>query len=141
MDENLTVIKWNVDQADDAYYEVHLYKYWRQQQKRKLSTLKVVGRGNEIEKRTLTNEEIESLFFALEQVNLKYDDGNEVIVKMPSTDYRLRIKNQYFNLDFKWSSYGIFGNNALQISLDYVIEKLCDLRELDCEELGLEIKM
>lgn len=141
MDNNLTTIKWNIDQLDDTYYEVHLYRYLGQQNKRKLSTIKVVGRGSEIEKRTLTEDEIETLFFAIEQIKFKYDEGNLLINSDPYDDFRLRLKNSNFTLDFKWTSDGIYGNDALAISLNYVIEKLCDVKAFDIFELGLEPKM
>lgn len=140
MYSNLTTLKWNIDQRDDTYYEVHLYRHFGQQNKRKLSTIKVVGRGNVIEKRTLTEEEVKTLFFAIEQIKIKFDDGNVLIHTNPYDDYRLRIKNSNFNLDFNWTSDGIYGNESLTISLNYVIEKLSDIRELDCIELGLEQK-
>ena len=141
MDENLTTIKWNIDQRDDTYYEVHLYRYLEPHQKRKLSTIKVIGRENEIEKRTLTIDEVESLFFAIEHIKIKFDQGNLQIHTDPYDDYRLRIKNSNFNLDFKWTSDGIYGNEALTISLNYVIEKLCDIRAFNISELGLEAKL
>ena len=140
MDENLTTIKWNIDKRDDTYYEVHLYKYLGQQNKRKLSTIKIVGRGNEIEKRTLTEEEVETLFFAIEHIKIKFDDGNVLIHTDPYDDYRLRIKNSSFNLDFNWTSDGIYGNEALTMSLNYVIEKLCDIEPFNFSELGLMLK-
>lgn len=141
MDDNLTILKWNIEKLDDTYYETHLYRYLGHQHKRKLSTIKVVGRGNEIEKRTLTEDEVALLFFATEQIKIKYDDGNLMIHSDPYNDYRLRLKNSHFNLDFKWTSDGIYGNDALSISLNYVIEKLCDIRAFDITELGLEPKM
>ena len=140
MDENLTTIKWNIDKRDDTYYEVHLYKYLGQQNKRKLSMIKIVGRGNEIEKRTLTEEEVETLFFAIEHIKIKFDDGNVLTHTNPYDDYRLRIKNSNFNLDFNWTSDGIYRNETLTISLNYVIEKLSNIKELDYIELGLEPK-
>ena len=140
MDDNLTTIKWNIDQHEDTYYEVHLYRYLGQQNKKKLSTIKVVGTGNEIEKRTLAEDEVESLLFAIEHIKIKFDDGNLLIVTNPYDDYRLRIKNSNFNLDFNWTSDGIYGNETLTISLNYVIEKLSDIRELNYTELGLEPK-
>ena len=140
MDENLTTIKWNIDKRDDTYYEVHLYKYLGQQNKRKLSTIKIVGRGNEIEKRTLTEEEVETLFFAIEHIKIKFDDGNVLTHTNPYDDYRLRIKNSNLNLDFNWTSDGIYGNETLTVSLNYVIEKLSNIKELDYIELGLELK-
>ena len=141
MDENLITLKWNIDQLDDTYYEVHLYKYFGQQNKRKLSTIKVVARGNEIEKRTLTEDEVEWLLFAIQNIKIKFDDGNTLNHTDPSTDYRLRIKNSSFNLDYKWTSDGIYGNDALSVSLMYIVEKLCEIRELDYGELGLHVKM
>ena len=140
MDDNLTTIKWNIDQHEDTYYEVHLYRYLGQQNKKKLSTIKVVGTGNEIEKRTLAEDEVESLLFAIEHIKIKFDDGNLMIRTLPSDDYRLRIKNSNFNLDFKWTSDGIYGSDALTISLNYVIEKLCDIKPCNFNELGLEPK-
>jgi hypothetical protein len=137
MDENLTTIKWNIDKREDTYYEVHLYRYIGQKENRKLSTIKVVGRGNEIEKRKMTEDEVESLFFALEHIKIKFDDGNVLIHTDPYDDYRLRIKNSNFNLDFEWTSDGIYGNEALTISLNYVIEKLCDIKPFNLSELGL----
>ena len=141
MDDSLTTMKWNIDQYDDTYYEVHLYRYLGPHNRRKLSTIKVVGRGNEVEKRTLTQDEVESLFFAIERINIKYDTGNCLTHTDPSDEYRLRIKSSNFSFDFNWTSDGIYGNDALAISLNYVIEKLCDIRELDYSELGLELKM
>jgi len=141
MDENLTTIKWNIDKRDDTYYEVHLYRYLGQSHKRKLSTIKVVGRDNEIEKRKLTQDEVEWLFFAIEHIKIKFDDGNILIHTDPYDDYRLRIKNSNFNLDFNWTSDGIYGNEALTMSLNYVIEKLCDIKPFNLNELGLEPKL
>lgn len=141
MDDNLTILKWNIDNIDDTYFEVHLYRYFGHQKKRKLSTIKIIGRGNEIEKRTLSEDEVGCLFFALENIKFKFDDGNTLIHSDPYDNYRLRIKNSNFNLDFKWTSDGIYGNDALSISLNYLIDKLCDIRELNYSELGLEPKM
>ena len=140
MDDNLTTIKWNIDKRDDTYYEVHLYRYLGQSHKRKLSTIKVVGRDNEIEKRKLTQDEVEWLFFAIEHIKIKFDDGNVLIHTDPYDDYRLRIKNSSFNLDFNWTSDGIYGNEALTMSLNYVIEKLCDIEPFNFSELGLMLK-
>ena len=141
MDDNLTTIKWNIDQHDHTYYEVHLYRYLGHTHKRKLSTIKVVGRDNEIEKRTLNQNEVELLFFAIENIKIKFNEGNLLIHTYPYDSYRLRIKNINFNFDFKWTSDGIYGNDALSISLMYIIEKLCEIKELDYSELGLEMKM
>lgn len=140
MDENLTTLKWNIDQRDDTFYEVRLYRYMGHTHKRKLSTIKVVGLDNEIEKRKLTPNEVELLFFAIENIKIKFDEGNLMIHSAPYDSYRLRIRNSNYNLDFKWISDGIYGNDALSISLMYIIEKLCEIRELDWSELGLDMK-
>ena len=58
----------------------------------------------------------------------------------PYDEYRLRLKNSNFNLDFKWTSNGIYGNDALFISLMYIIEKLSDIKNLNYTELGLVAK-
>jgi len=137
MDDSLTTIKWNIDQHEDTYYEVHLYRYLGQQNKKKLSTIKVVGRDNEIEKRKLTQDEVEWLFFAIEHIKIRFDDGNILIHTDPYDDYRLRIKNSNFNLDFNWTSDGIYGNEVLTKSLNYVVEKLCDIKPFNLSELGL----
>ena len=140
MDENLTTIKWNIDQYDETYYEVHLYRYLESHHKRKLSTIKVIARENEIEKRTLTIDEVESLFFAIKRIKIKFDQGNLQDQSHPYDEYRLRLKNSNFNLDFKWTSNGIYGNEALYVSLNYVIKILCDIKAFNLTELGLEPK-
>ena len=50
------------------------------------------------------------------------------------------LKNSNFNLDFNWTSDGIYGNETLTLSLNYVIEKLSNIKELDYIKLGLEPK-
>jgi len=141
MDDNLTILKWNIDQLNDTYYEVHLYRHLPRTKNIKLSHLKVVGSGNEIEKRTLTEYEIEKLFLAIEQISIKYDNGQIMEYKEPCDEYRLQVKSAGFNLDFKWTTEGIVGYDVLTVSLARVIEAMCDIRELDYPELGLQLKM
>ena len=140
MDSDLTTLKWNVDLHDDTYYEVHLYRYFGQQNKRKLSTIKVVGRGHEVERRALTEVEVAALIRAIGKITIKFDESSELVHTLPRDDYRLRIKNPNFNLDFKWTSDGIYGNHALSLSLMDIVERLRDIKDLDYSQLGLEPK-
>jgi len=138
MDGNLTILKWNIDLEDDTYYEVHIYRYFGPQNKRKLSTIKAVGRGNEVVKRALTEVEVSALIRAIGKVAIKFDESSELVHTLPRDDYRLRIKNSNFNLDFKWTSDGIYGNHALSLALTHIVETLCEIS--DYHTLGIEPK-
>jgi hypothetical protein len=141
MDDRLTIIKWNIDQHDDTYYEFFIYNNLDDSKKVKLSTIKVVGLGNEIEKRSLTIEEVAGLLDSVAKIRVKYDCGGGVLtVTCPADYYRLRIKSSNFNLDFKWSSDGLYGKDALYSSLNNVIKNMCQIRALNWESLGLDYK-
>lgn len=142
MDDRLTIIKWNIDQHEDTYYEFFIYNNLDDCKKIKLSTIKVVGLGNEIEKRSLTTEEVAGLLGAVAKIRLKYDGGSGVTsMTLPADYYRLRIKSSNFSLDFKWSSDGLYGKDALYSSLNRVIKNMCEIRALNWVELGLEFKI
>lgn len=142
MDNRLTIIKWNIDQNDHTYYEFFIYSNLDDCKKIKLSTIKVVGVGNEIEKRSLTAAEVAGLLDKIAKIRVKYDAGSGVMSRTDPADYyRLRIKSFDFSLDFKWSNDGLYGKDALYTSLNNVIKNMCEIRALDWIELGLEFKM
>jgi hypothetical protein len=141
MDDRLTIVKWNIDQHEDTYYEFFIYNNLDDCKKIKLSTIKVVGLGNEIENRSLTTAEVAGLLDKVAKIRVKYDaGGGEISITLPADYYRLRIKSSNFNLDFKWSSDGLYGKTALYSSLNHVIKKMCEIRALNWEALGLGYK-
>jgi hypothetical protein len=141
MDEYQTLLKWNIDGDKDAFYQVSLYKYpdWYEGAK-KLSTIKVVGLGHEIDMRGLAPNEVESLISAIEQIQFQYSFSNEICRRLPVDDYRLEIKSENFKLDFSWDSNGILGNEVLYKSLMGVIDSLCEIREVFLFEFGMQAK-
>lgn len=141
MDEYQTLLKWNIDGNKDAFYQVSIYDYpdWYEGA-RKLSTIKVVGLGHEIDMRGLAPNEVESLINAIEQIQFRYTYSDETHRRLPIDYYRLEIKSESFKLDFTWDSNGILGNEALYKSLMGIIEALCEIRELYLFEFGMHPK-
>ena len=144
MTNNEIIIRWHIEQLADTYYEAHLFRFfelYKERVNRKLSYLKVIAQGNEIEHKILTEKNVNDLLSAIEKINFKFDNCENMFHQDPVIEYKLIIKSENYNLNYKWSTDGIYGNENLYFALKYVIETLCEIRELDYPELGLQLKM
>ena len=137
-------IKWNIENIPDVYYEVNLYRYFGFDQTskiRKNSKITVYSRGDLVHRHYLTPTQIENLLIAIEQINIKFNEVNQLEIRTSYSDFRLRIKSWNFNLDYKWTDEGgIPGNNSLFLSLTNVIEVLNKLYPCNYNQLGVELR-
>lgn len=147
MDKYLTVIRSTVCDITGTYFEAqlyryptegHLYKYPEKKTKnQKLSRIIVESKGKELINRTLSESEVKKLFSSLEQIKFKLDTDNGIYGQQPEVSSELKIKSVHFNLVYKWTTDGIYGNRTLERSLTNVLETLDSILENDSFELDL----
>ena len=138
MDTNLIKITYYVDGRKDTFYEIDLYKYKNTfETSKKLSTIRIIGTGDEVLKRNLTTIEENIVFNSIEKINIQYENNDDLGLSSPSFKYRLKIKTTYFKMDFKWSSEGFFVNHKLLDSLDNAVETIVNIHPVDYLVLGL----
>jgi len=147
MDKYLTTIRSTVCDITGTYFEAqlyryptegHLYKYPEKKTKnQKLSRIIVESKGKELINRTLSESEVNKLFSSLERISFKLDNDNGMYGMSPEVSSELKIKSAHFNLVYKWTTDGIYGNRALERSLTSVLETLDSILEKDSFELDL----
>ena len=147
MDKYLTIIRSTVCDITGTYFEAqlylyptegHLYKFPEKKSKnQKLSRIIVESKGKELINRTLNESEVKKLFSSLEQIKFKLDTDNGIYGQDPEISFELKIKSVHFNLVYKWTTDGIYGNRTLERSLTNVLETLDSVLENDSFELDL----
>jgi hypothetical protein len=143
MNENLIKIRWNIDGRKDTYYDINLYHYPNdfEGNPKKLSSIKIVGSGNEVQMRSLTSVEVSNILRGIEKIKFKFIPDSELTITDPSDEYYLRLESNFYKLIFTWDSDGIPGNSALFSSLMSLIDVFLDIEELNVQKLGLEMKL
>lgn len=150
MDKYLTVIRSTVCDITDTYFEAQLYRYpteghlfkfpEKKTKNQKLSRIIVESKCKELINRTLSESEVKKLFSSLEKIKYKLDTDNGIYGQEPEISSELKIKSVHFNLVYKWTTDGIYGNRTLEKSLTSVLETLDSILENDSFELDLPLK-
>ena len=150
MNKYLTVIRSTVCDITGTYFEAQLYRYptdghlykfpEKKTKHQKLSRIIVESKGKELINRTLSESEVKNLFSSLERISFKLDNDNGMYGMSPEDSFELKIKSVYFNLVYKWTTDGIYGNRTLERSLTSVLETLDAILEKDSFELDLPLK-
>ena len=150
MNKYLTVIRSTVCDITGTYFEAQLYRYpteghlykfpEKKTKHQKLSRIIVESKGKELVNRTLSEPEVKQLFSSLERISFKLDNDNGMYGMSPEDSFELKIKSVYFNLVYKWTTDGIYGNRTLERSLTSVLETLDAILEKDSFELDLPLK-
>ncbi len=150
MDKYLTVIRSTVCDITGTYFEAQLYRYptdghlykfpEKKTKHKKLSRIIVESKSKKLINRTLSESEVKKLFSSLEKIKYKLDTDNGIYGQEPEISSELKIKSVHFNLVYKWTTDGIYGNRTLERSLTSVLETLDAILEKDSFELDLPLK-
>jgi hypothetical protein len=150
MHQNEMRLKWFIDESFDEdnfpedfplqrYYDINLYRPADLFDDEETSTVKYVHSEKISTERKLSNFEISLLAKAISGVKIPFkSDGFDLNRRIPYDNYRVVIKTNNFDLEFRWSDNDALSDLKAYKSLMKLVDLISKIEPIDYEKLGVE---
>jgi len=150
MSENEIRLKWFIDESFDddnfpedfplqRYYDINLYRSADLFDDEETSTVKYVHSEKISTERKLSIFEIGLLAKAVSGVKIPFkSDWFDLNRRIPYDNYRIVIKTNNFDLEFRWSDNDALSDLKAYKSLMKLVDLISKIEPIDYEKLGIE---